>query len=44
MQEHNESTGINHTVRGRGVATAEPDLSILSFDVVGRAPSYSASI
>ncbi len=32
------------TVRGRGTASAEPDLTILSFGVVGRHPSYSASV
>ena len=32
------------TVRGRGVATAAPDLAVLSFGVVGRDPSPSASV
>ncbi len=32
------------TVTGRGTASAEPDLTVLSFGVVGRDPSYSASV
>jgi uncharacterized protein len=32
------------TVRGRGVASADPDLTVLSFNVVGRDPSYSAAV
>ena len=32
------------TVRGRGVASADPDLVVLSFGVVGRDPSYSAAV
>ena len=32
------------TVRGRGVASADPDLVVLSFNVVGRDPSYSAAV
>ncbi len=32
------------TVRGRGVASADPDLVILSFGVVGRDPSYPAAV
>lgn len=32
------------TVTGRGTASADPDLTVLSFGVVGRDPSYSASV
>ena len=32
------------TVRGRGVASADPDLTVLSFNVVARDPSYSAAV
>ncbi len=32
------------TVRGAGTASADPDLTVLSFGVVGRDPSYSASV
>jgi uncharacterized protein len=32
------------TVRGRGVASADPDLVVLSFNIVGRDPSYSAAV
>lgn len=32
------------TVRGRGTVSADPDLTVLSFGVVGRDPSYSSSV
>ncbi len=32
------------TVTGRGTASADPDLTVLSFGVAGRDPSYSASV
>ena len=32
------------TVRGRGTVSAAPDLTVLSFGVVGHDPSYSASV
>ena len=32
------------TVRGRGTASADPDLTVISFGVVGRDPSYSSSV
>jgi uncharacterized protein YggE len=32
------------TITGRGTASADPDLTVLSFGVVGRDPSYSASV
>ncbi len=32
------------TVTGRGVASTDPDLVVLSFGLVGRDPSYSASV
>ena len=31
-------------VKGQGVASAEPDLTILSFTVLGREPSYSTAV
>src|SRR5215211_2693009 len=46
MQEHTESAHTQRTlkIRGRGVSSADPDLTILSFGAVGRTPSYSASV
>ena len=46
MSAHPEPTNLQRTltVRGRGVASADPDLVVLSFNVVGRDPSYSAAV
>lgn len=46
MPDRDELTSPRRTltVRGRGVASADPDLTILSFNIVGRDPSYSASV
>lgn len=46
MQEHTEGSTVQRTlkIRGRGVSSADPDLTILTFVAVGRAPSYSDSI
>lgn len=46
MQDYTavSSTQRRLTVRGRGVASAEPDLVVLSFGVLGRDPSYSAAV
>ena len=46
MTEHPEPTSSPRTltVRGRGVFSADPDLTVLSFGVIGRDPSYSASV
>lgn len=32
------------TVRGRGTASADPDLVVLAFGITGRDPSYSAAV
>lgn len=46
MQDQVTTAGARQTitVRGSGVASAEPDLVVLSFDVVGRDLSYSDAI
>ena len=46
MPEHAGGTSPRRTltVRGRGTASADPDLVVLSFGVAGRDPSYSASV
>ncbi len=46
MQDHVTTAGSRRTltVRGRGKASAEPDLVVLAFGISGRAPSYSAAV
>ncbi len=46
MPDHAETTNPRRTltVTGRGTASADPDLTVLSFSVLGRDPSYSASV
>ena len=46
MTDHPEPTSPPRTltVRGRGVSSADPDLTVLSFGVIGRDPSYTASV
>lgn len=46
MQDHVTTAGSRRTltVRGRGKASAEPDLVVLAFGISGRDPSYSAAV
>lgn len=46
MPERREPTNLPRTltVTGQGTASADPDLTVLSFGVVGRDPSYAASV